>query len=93
MDTIEATEHNFNYSNIFPGGSKIKNLSANVGETRDLGSIPGPGRSPGVGNDNSFQYSSLENPMDRRAWWATVHGVAKSGTERLTLSLLHFQGI
>ena len=80
LDTIEATEHNFNYSNIFPGGSKIKNLSANVGETRDLVSIPGPGRSPGVGNDNSFQYSSLENPMDKEAWWAQPMGSQKIQT-------------
>ena len=58
----------------FPGGSAVKNLTANAG---DLGSSPGWGRSPGEGNGNLLQYSSLENPMDRRAWWATVHGVAK----------------
>ena len=46
----------------------------------DLGSIPGSGRSPGEGNGNPLQYSCLENPMDRRAWWATVHGVTKSWT-------------
>ena len=46
--------------------------------TRDLGSIPGLGRSPGEGNGNPLQYSHLENPMDGGAWWATVHGVAKS---------------
>ena len=46
----------------------------------DLGSIPGSGRSPGEGNGNPLQYSCLENPMDRGAWWATVHGVAKSWT-------------
>ena len=46
----------------------------------DLGSIPGSGRSPGEGNGNPVQYSCLENPMDRGAWWATVHGVAKSQT-------------
>ena len=46
----------------------------------DLGSILGLGRFPGEGNDNPFQYSCLENPMDRGAWWATVHGVAKSRT-------------
>ena len=50
--------------------------------------IPGPGRSPGEGNGNPLQHSSLENPMDRGAWPATVHGVAESGTiEQLTLSL------
>ena len=58
-----------------PGGSLVNNLPANAGDT---GSIPGPGISPGRGNGNSLQYSCLENPMDRGAWWATVHGVAKS---------------
>ena len=51
--------------------------ACNVG---DLDSIPGLGRSPGEGNGNLLQYSCLENPMDRGAWWATVHGVAKSLT-------------
>ena len=46
----------------------------------DLGSIPGSGRSPGGGNGNPLQYSCLENPIDRRAWWATVHGVTKNQT-------------
>ena len=53
----------------------VKNPPANAG---DAGSIPGSGRSPGGGNGNPFQYSYLGNPMDRGAWWATVHGVAKS---------------
>ena len=47
---------------------------------RDLGSIPGLGRSPGEGNGNPLQYSCLENPLDKGAWWATVHGVSKSQT-------------
>ena len=47
----------------------------------DLGSIPGPGRSPGEGNGNPLQYSCLENPMDGEAWQTTVHGVAKSWTQ------------
>ena len=51
-----------------------------VRDTGDVGSIPGSGRSPGEGNGNPLQYSCLENPMDRRAWWATVHTVAKSQT-------------
>ena len=59
----------------FPGGLVVKNSSANAG---DAGSIPGSGRSPEGGNGNPFQYSCLENPMDREAWWAAVHGVAKS---------------
>ena len=52
----------------------VKNLPVNAG---DSGSIPGWGRSPGVGHGNPFQYSCLENPMDRGARWATVHGVAR----------------
>ena len=55
----------------------VKNLLANAG---DSGSIPGPGRSPGVGNGNPLQYSCQENPMDGGAWWVTVHGVAESDT-------------
>ena len=55
----------------------VKVSAYNVG---DLGSIPGSGRSSGEGNGNPLQYSCLENPMDRGAWWATVHGVAKSQT-------------
>ena len=47
----------------------------------DLSSIPGPGRSPGKGNGNPLQYSGLENPMDKGAWWATVHGVLRSWTQ------------
>ena len=62
----------------FPGGSVVKNLPANAGVARDLSSIPGSGRSPGGGNDNPLQYSCLENPMERGAWQATVHGVTKS---------------
>ena len=61
----------------FPGGSEDKASACNAG---DLGSIPGLGRSPGEGNGNPLQYSCLENPMDRGAWWATVHGVLKSQT-------------
>ena len=56
----------------------VKNLPAIAGDTRDSGSIPGSGRSPGEGNGNLLQFSCLGNPMDRGAWWATVHGVAKS---------------
>ena len=66
----------------FPGGSEGKAFAYNAG---DPFSMSGSGRSPGEGNGNPLQYSSLENPMDRRAWWATVHAVAKEldTTERL----------
>ena len=59
----------------------VKNLAASAGGTRALGSIPGSGRSPGVGRDNTLQYSGLENSMDRGAWQAIVHGAAKSQTQ------------
>jgi len=59
----------------FSGGSVVKNPPANAG---DLGLIPGSGRSPREGNGNPLHYSSWENPMDREAWWATIHGLAKS---------------
>ena len=58
----------------------VKNPPADAGDIRDAGSIPGSERSPGGGHGNPFQYSCLENPHDRGAWWATVHGVSKSGT-------------
>ena len=58
----------------------VKNLPANAGDVRDAGSISGLGRYPGKGNGNPLQYSYLENPIDRRAWKATVHGFAKSWT-------------
>ena len=56
----------------------VKNPSANAGDIRDVGSIPGLGRSPRGGNGNRLQYSCLENPMGRGAWSAVVHGVAKN---------------
>ena len=63
-----------------PGGTVVKNLPANAGDAGGLCSIPGSGRSPGVGNSNPLQYSCLENSMDRGVWWATVHGVKKNKT-------------
>jgi len=62
----------------FPGALVVKNLSADAEDVRDAGSIPGLGRFPGEGHGNPVQYSCLETPIDRRAWWATVRGVAKS---------------
>ena len=56
----------------------VKNPPANAGDIRDVSSIPGLGRSPGVGSGNLLQYSCLENSMDRGAWWIRVHKVTKS---------------
>ena len=64
----------------FTGGALVKNLPASAGDTRDATSIPGWGRSPGMGNGNPLQYSCLENSVDGGAWWATVNGVTKSWT-------------
>ena len=61
----------------FPGGSMVKNPPANAGDAGDMDLISGLERTPGVGNVNPLQYSCLENSMDRRAWWAAVHGVAQ----------------
>ena len=55
----------------------VKNPPASAGDIRDVGSIPGSGRSPGEGNGNPLQYSCLENSIDRGAWWATVYRVTK----------------
>ena len=55
----------------------VRNLSASAGEARDMGLVPGSGRSPGAGNGKPLQYSCLENSMDRGGWQFTVHGVAK----------------
>ena len=64
----------------FPGGIVVENLPANAGDIRGTGSIPALGRSPGEGNGYPLHSSCLENPMDRGAWQATVHGVTKSRT-------------
>ena len=70
----------------FPGGSDSKESACNAG---DPGSIPGVGRSPGEGNGKPLEYSSLENPMDSGAWWATIRAVTKSRT-RLSKEHFHF---
>ena len=64
-----------------PGGVVVKNLPASAGDSGDMGSAHGSGRSLGIGNNNPLQYSCLENSKDRRAWWAAVHGVIKSQTD------------
>ena len=66
----------------FPGGSGGKESTCSVGEPRDVGLIPESGRFHGEGHGKPLQYSCLENPMDR-AWWATIHGVAKSQAGQL----------
>ena len=71
----------------------VKNPPANAGDIRDMGSTPGSGRSPGWGNGNLVQYSCLENPMDRAAWYATVHRVTESWTQLKQFSMhecIHF---
>ena len=63
----------------FAGGTVVKNPSANAEDAGDSGSAPGSGRYPGQGHGNPLHYSCLGNPMDRGAWWATVHGVPRVG--------------
>ena len=65
------------YACIYMVGTVVKNPLANAGNTGDMGSIPGLGRSLGGGTGNPLQYSCLENPMDRGVWWSIVHRVAK----------------
>ena len=65
----------------FPGCSVGKESGCSTGDAGDTGSVPGSGRSPGGGHDNPLQYSCMENPRDREAWQAAVHGVAKSQTQ------------
>ena len=62
----------------FPGGAVVKNLPPNAGDTRDMGLIPGSESFPGIGNGNPPVFLPEKNPMDKRAWQATVHWVAKS---------------
>ena len=68
----------------YQGGLVVKNLPANIGDARDVGSIPGLGRSPGRGHGNPLQYSCLENSMDRGAWWTIVHRVTESDMTEAT---------
>ena len=68
---------------------ELKNLPANAGDIRDAGSIPGCGRFPEEKNGNPLQYSCLENPMDRGAWWATVRGVAKRRSQMSAHTCAH----
>ena len=88
MCTSVPSLHFLQSSMGFPAGSVVKNPPANAGDTRDAGSVPALGRSPGEGNDNPLQYSCLEKSMDRGAWWATVHVGVKNWTWRSTHSLV-----
>ena len=74
------------YSQVAP---VVKKPPANTRDARDAGSIPGSGRAPGEGNGNPLQHSCLENSVDRGAWWATVHGVAKSWTQLSDWTHMH----
>ena len=76
MDSISKS---FSYSWL-PLWLSGKESTCNAGDVQNAGLIPGSRRFPGEGNDNSLQYSSLENPIDRGAWWDAVHGIAKSPT-------------
>ena len=73
----EILRESYKQGKGFPGGSDGEEYAGNTG---DPGSTPGSARFPREGNGNPFQYSCLENSMDRETWWATVHGVAKSQT-------------
>ena len=83
MGRISTLAHSF-YKTIFPGGSDGKGSACKMG---DPGLIPGSGRSPGEGKGNPLQYYCLENSMDGGAWWAIVHGVAKSRTRLSNFTL------
>ena len=96
-ETYEESIYKYtNYLNIyiyihqgFPGCASGKEPTASAGDTGDMGLIPWSGRSAGGGNGNPLQYSCLENPMDRGAWQATVHGVEKSKTRLSTRAYVH----
>ena len=87
---ILLSQHKTSISTVKSPQEEIKVSTIKVCNAGDLGSIAGLGRSPGEGNGNPLQYSCLENPMDRGAWWATVHGGLKEldTTERLSPSLV-----
>ena len=86
IEQSSAIERNTFLINTTQGALVIRNLPASAVDIRDTGSIPGLGRSLGEGNGNPLQHSCLENPMDRGAWRATVHGVAKSQMKLKRLS-------
>ena len=81
-----SAEDNLSFLGVLQGALVVKNPPANAGDTGYIGSIPGLESSLGEENGNPLQYTCLENPMDRGAWWATVHGFAQNRTQ---LSNLH----
>ena len=88
-DTTERLTHTHTQSLVgFPGGAVVKKPPTSA---EDLDLIPGSGRAPGGGNGYPLQYSCLENPMDRGAWWVPGHGVAKSRTQLKQLSIHSIQ--
>ena len=85
---VDTFVPNYNTRWSFPGGTSGKeNLPADAEVVRDVGLVPGLGRSSGGGHGNPLQYSCLENPMDRGAWRATAHGIAKSWTRLKQLNI------
>ena len=84
--TTAKSSPSYNLTRSLPRASQVvavvKNPPASAGDIRDVGSFPESGRSPGGGHGNPLQYSCLENPMDRGAWWAIVHGVTSSQTQQ-----------
>ena len=86
-----SAEDNLSFLGVLQGALVVKNPPANAGDTGYIGSIPGLESSLGEENGNPLQYTCLENPMDRGAWWATVHGFAQSLTQLKLLSMhTHF---
>ena len=81
QDTAAEYSNEGRQAGGFPGGASDKEFVCSAGDTRDVGLIPGSGRSPVIGNGNPPQYSCLENSMDRRAWQASVHGIPKCWAE------------
>ena len=81
LQSMEFHRVGHDWSDLAAAAAMVKNLPATAGDIRDVGAILWSGRSPGAGHGNPLQYSCLKNPIDRGAWWATVHRVTKSQTQ------------